>query len=526
MHAVHARRRQGGFTLTELLVATAIFTILMSALVTLFSSAVSSARQGYANIDAFETGRVGMTTINRDLTGAFASREFGEVYNFYGQPDGFMFVGALDGGQIGRVTYAFHPNVGVDPVRIEYKERWGVVASNIRNQVMRFARARGGVGQQVEDAADQVIIRVAAAYNLPLPYPPEEWVTFDVALRTERLIRYEEAGVNDLDTYNMYVKLDASNAPFRLDWPYVDSLDASRDASPAAADPVAQMNFLLGALDPTPGDLQYDLREMYRINKEDGGWVHPVSTEQIYLRALGPDVFDQMLKSRKREFWIRMLSGEAMGVPELAPNPTYGSVGYWYDEAFNVPNVRQMKTINEYIVADGIVASADLLEPDTDRIIEVIGRSGVAVDALDADIKFAYGDGNGLNAPLNYFNAIENLRDPDNPDGVTTNPAVVRQSVPMLLAQGTTGYVEADLIEADKSLSDNMLGTRSSRKNMGSLLAPRVPAVVSARFWVTRNRTRPGSPEVLKRFAQSIQIPTATGRSVAATVALSPGGSL
>lgn len=521
MQAVRAKRHQAGFTLTELLVATAIFVILMGALVTLFNSAISAVRQGYASIDTFETGRMAMQTFSRDLNSAFTAREHGDVYNFYGRPDGFMYVGALENGQIGRVTYAMHPTVGVQPIRTTVKERWGVVEANIRRQGQRLAQELGISGTNVQFQLDNLIDLVDDYYFYSdafgtRRYNADEWVEFEVELETESLIRYEETGANDLDSFNMYVKLDAANTPFRLDWPYVDPIEPTRDAAPTQPDPIAQMSFLLGALDPTPGDIQYDLRDRYRQNRNDGGWVNPVTGDQIYLRALGPDAFDQMLKARKREFWIRMISGESMGVPELAPNATYGSVGFWYDEGLHAPNTRQMRVLNEYIIADGIVARTKLFEPGTDIPIELM--PGVAVDVLDAHVKFAYGDG-GNNA-VNYFNDIQNLRDPSSPDA-SGSP----MNVPILLAN-TTGYSDADLIEADNALADTLLGNRSNGKNLGSPLAPRVPSLVTQDFWVTRTRTRPGAPDILKRFAQTIQIPSAQGRSVSTTIAQGPGASL
>ncbi len=542
MYGVPARRQsQAGFTLTELLVATAIFVILMSALVTLFSSAIAAVRQGYASIDTYDTGRMAMTTFSRDLNGAFTAREHGDTYNFYGRPDGFMFVGALANGQIGRVTYVMHPSPGNTKVRMKVTERWGVVEANIRRQVQRIARQRGYSGSAVDSFVGQsqppasgVLGVVADHYkysdtSIVRPYNADEWVEFDVEIDLESLVRYEETGASDLDTFDMYVKLDSGGVPIQLDWPYVDPSDYGNDATPLAGDGDTQQQFLLGALDPNPSDPlgTFDMRNRFRSINTGGGAPHP-SGDQLYLRALGRDAFDQMLKARKREFWLRMLSGEPMNMPTLTADATYGSVGYWFDERLNDPNTRQMRVLNEYLIADGIVARTRIYQPNSENYVfvdlppigPVPGPEDILPDILDAEVMFSYGDG-GL-APVNYFNDIENLRNPDDPHSAGGGPV----NVPTLLAQGAAGFTDVDLIEADKALADTMLGNRSNRKNLGSPLAPRIPSVVTTDFWVTRTRTRPGAPDILKRFSQTVQIPTAQGRSVSTTIAQGPGASL
>lgn len=557
MHGVSVRRRsQAGFTLTELLVATAIFVILMSALVTLFSSAIAAVRQGYASIDTFETGRMAMTTFSRDLNGAFTAREHGDTYTFYGRPDSFMFVGALANGQIGRVSYVVHSSPGNPTVRMKVSERWGVVEANLRRQAERIARQRGYSGGYPALFADQTVDVVDDFYfyrdfSGTRRYNADEWVEFDVEVELASLVRYEETGASDLDTFNMYVKLDGTGLPVNLEWPYIDPMDPTKDTVTApATDGNKQQEFLLGAFDPTPFDLNYDMRDMFQLINGAGGVAHPVTGDRLFLRALGPDTFEQMLKARKREFWLRMLSGESMGLPTLTPDASYGSVGYWHDERLNRPNTRNMRVLNEYLIADGIVARTILQQPDSQLplYIDVDGNSNpspadIFPDILDAEVKFAYGDGS--NAPQTYFNDIQNLRDPENPDGNTggPNPDDYVPSIPILLGKngvyfGVGFFNDGNLVAADKALADTMLSSNtrvdpsnpaqriSNPAKLGSPLAPRLPSVVMTDFWVTRARTRPGAPDILKRFTQTVQIPTAQGRSSTTTIAQGPGASL
>lgn len=565
------RRPTGGFTLTELMVASAIFVILMSALATLFNAAVSTTRQGYDSIAAFDTARAATSTITRDLTVAFTSRDHGDVYNFYGRPDGFMFVGGLEGGELGRVSYVFHEEVASPPIVTTVTERWGDVVANVARQARRVGREMGLYGPALDAAVNDPDPLVGAVARLELHYgthAPDDTVEFEVEIVRESLIRLEEAGANDLDTFNMYVK----DLPLvNLDWSstYVDPIDSSRDSlnagPPMDANQTLQFQFLVGALDPTPFTAGDDLRDLYMdINRgtspgcPDGGWLHPVSGDCISLRILGPQTFEQMIQSRKREFWLRMLSDDlgAFTPTDLLPVPADGSTGYWYDEGYDVvpENPRNQRNLNAHVLATGIIGSVSVREPGTTLRLEAVPGSGVAMDLLDADPRFSYGDayteedwrgtdgldndGDGLidevdeispdsyrtqATYLNYFNDLENLRDPKVPDGAT--PATGPGSIPAMLLNGNP-IVEQDLIYVDGVLADNVLGNRSSSKNLGSPLLPRIPSVVTLDFWVTRAKTRPGAPDFRRRFTQSIPVPAAQGRAVTSTIALGPGASL
>jgi len=570
--AVNSSKRHptGGFTLTELMVASAIFVILMSALATLFNAAVSTTRQGYASIEAFDTARAATSTMTRDLTVAFTSRDHGDVYNFYGRPDGFMFVGGLEGGELGRVSYVFHEEVANPPIVTTVTERWGDVLANVQRQARRVGREMGIYGPALDAEVVGAVARLESFYGT---HGLDDTVEFEVEIIRESLIRLEEAGANDLDTFNMYV----NNSPLNLDWSqtYVDPIDPARDSlnagPPLDANQTLQFQFLVGALDPTPFTAGDDLRDLYfNINRTtsapcpDGGWQHPISGDCISLRILGPQAFDQMLQSRRREFWLRMLSDD-LGIftpTDLLPLPAAGSTGYWYDEGYGVPNARNQRNLNAHVLATGIIGSISVRQPGTAFRIEAVPGSGIAMDLIDAGPRFSYGDAQTLEdragndgldndndglvdevgerdptdtdgdtsdayrtraTYLNYFNDLENLRDTVSPDGVS--PASGPGSIPAMLLNGNP-IAEQDLVYADGVLADNVLGNRSSSKNLGSPLLPRIPSVVTVDFWVTRAKTRPGAPDFRRRFTQSIPVPAATGRAVTSTIALGPGASL
>ena len=261
-----------------------------------------------------------------------------------------------------------------------------------------------------------------------------------------------------------------------------------------------------------------------------------MTNDRLFLRVLGRDAFDTLLQSKKREFWLRMMGGEHMEVQELEPtsvatptlsttHPNYipddGHLGFWYDEGYGLPNATNRRVVNEYVVADGVIARAMILDGNGNPIL----YDGYALDALDAGLKFSYSDGE--HGSVHYFNAIENLTHPESLDGSvdSDDDGVVDYLIPNIPTMLKTGNVANDLvIDADNTLAENQLSaTRSSRANMGSPLLPRLPKVVTLELWVTRSQTRPGAPVFRRRFVQGIQVPAATGRIPSTVIAKSPG---
>lgn len=120
--AIHSRRHEGrgGFTLTELLIAMTVFTILMAGLAALFIASINAMKSGNTIIEGNEEARTGLGVIERDLQSAFSAREYGDYYQFYGTPIGMTFIGLVrsydmyatgDTGStnLARVSYVLHP---------------------------------------------------------------------------------------------------------------------------------------------------------------------------------------------------------------------------------------------------------------------------------------------------------------------------------------------------------------------------------------------------------------------------------
>lgn len=117
-------KRRCGFTLVDLLVAIAILTVVMGAVATLLWGSVKAVRTGTANIEANEEQRALLRSLERDLNSAFADRDFGSYYQFYGTPIGCVYVGVVRAYEYGstskpnlaRVTYVLHRSVGAKTI--------------------------------------------------------------------------------------------------------------------------------------------------------------------------------------------------------------------------------------------------------------------------------------------------------------------------------------------------------------------------------------------------------------------------
>ena len=113
------RRSDIGFTLVELLVAVTIFTLLMGAVGAFYVSSLRAVRTGNQAIDVNQAARTVFSAVQRDLTTAYAARDFGDTNTFYGTPIGMTFVGlarnydsTLPSDNLARVTYVMHWTAG------------------------------------------------------------------------------------------------------------------------------------------------------------------------------------------------------------------------------------------------------------------------------------------------------------------------------------------------------------------------------------------------------------------------------
>jgi len=517
-HHVIARPGNSGVTLTELLVAMVIFITLTGSLGLLFAGAASSFRQGVQIMDNFEVVRGAMAVLENDLLGSFTSREHGDYYQFYGRPEGFMFVGLLQDGQLGRVTYVIHPTPAGDPSAPPVDQFNTVIAEpvnetldRVHSQARAFAKEQGLSDAAAQaygyGAADDVI----AAYGItglnPADSPP--WaalgnvVEFEVLAHTASLVRYEEAGRTDLDTF----KLQHPNLAADAAWPYIDPSNPTNDnPNPAGVgEGAALLNhlyaFLLSAIQPAGPAT--DLRELIYAMESGGGTLYAIDYGTV----------EEFVRAKRREFWIRRLAGDDE-VVNVSPSVEFE---FWRQDPDDPEDTRP--AVYDYILADRILHRAHLRYPDGTGIVyfpPLIGYSGAlpTIDLLHVPSAFSYGrtTEDGVELYFGYFNDPRNISGAlaGNPCGSDDGTFSYQD---FLFSPDETGLCMLDWVivkaSADAPYSDGTLGWPTT---------PRLPPTVRPGFWVMQERPQPGAADFLRWFHQIIDLPAASTRDAPATL--------
>jgi prepilin-type N-terminal cleavage/methylation domain-containing protein len=518
--------RAGGFTLTELLVAMVIFITVFAGVAALFTGAVSTVRQGYQTMDAYEIARSAMQILERDLRGGFIARELGQRYSFYGRPDGFIFVGALEDGQLGRVAYWIQPED--ESFRSELTERFHLIAEQIMVSWMnRGYPARGfdiacalaawcydDRGPEAFDpldrddfmadfdaAASDFLVQASAylAYidgdGPEAPWPAldrgpayntgvrdyrygDVYVTIEVEVRLATLRRFEEP-LTDLDRFDL---------PGGAAWPYVDTRYPVEDTCYDRGDGDTNCGLLdeiLTAFQPVDtdgrpaGNPDYDLRRLMGELIDNG--------QRNYISE---DVIEQIVSAKKREIFLNALKTD----------------DFWAG-----------RDPADYILADNILYSATPVNayvPAGFRaydpypgLAEDLGRQDLLGVSREGDPTFfLYSDGSLdiSNQPrfINSFNDIDNIsgyvefkRELNNA-GMITNLRAAR----------------AAAAEFDDDLANAMSYQGTLNTAAGSPLDPRLPWFVSPQFWITMEPSWQGLSDFRHWFSQQVDIPSAFTR--------------
>ena len=98
-------------------------------------------RQGNQAMTENANGRTTLGVMEADLKLAYTARDFGDPNQFYGRPEGFMFVGKLSTGTEGRVTYVINPNAAPDSFNSVIAEPWEDTRARVWTQVHDAAYA-------------------------------------------------------------------------------------------------------------------------------------------------------------------------------------------------------------------------------------------------------------------------------------------------------------------------------------------------------------------------------------------------
>lgn len=109
-----SKKKNRGFTLVELMVAMAIFAVLMAGVTMIFMGSLRTTQTGYQQMDAFERARTALNLIEDDLVRGFSSHQSADVHNFYGTPIGMTFIGVMTATSepkdvnVARITYVVY----------------------------------------------------------------------------------------------------------------------------------------------------------------------------------------------------------------------------------------------------------------------------------------------------------------------------------------------------------------------------------------------------------------------------------
>jgi len=252
-----------GFTLIEMLVAVAIFTIVLGGVVLLFNNAVRVTKQGYQNQEAYSMVRGVANRIETDITAAHAALEHGLGDTFYGSPIGFTFIGKIKTGEgledydLARITYVIYMRSHASLTKI-YEE------ANISEDELQF--------EEGYDPPDNL--------HLGIVNP----VRGNGSRVTFSLLRFVEPNVDNLDTFQ---DVDWSSSAFSTN----PESGSSFDDVIGFANDVRLPNYWNSV---TPGE---------NLVASAQGWGGPCS-QGDFLCA------EAVEKAARREYWLRLLAGD------------------------------------------------------------------------------------------------------------------------------------------------------------------------------------------------------------------------
>lgn len=493
-----------GFTLTEVLVAMAIFVTVISGVFALYTGAVETVLRGYNDIDNMAEARSALKVLQDDINTAYTGVEFGDPNQFYGRPEGFMFVGTLASGEIGRVTYVINPLASTvtfaSSIVEPYIDTLGRVSLQAEEAGKAAARARGlddatatAAGRAV---ADQMLAAFRAVY--PPPLNESEQYEFPVIVRTYGVLRYEEAGVRDLENFEL------RNSG--IVWPYIDPAEPLRDTigGPDATPSDLLYDYLVSALGGPniSNDMRSQALEVFAASNSASSYDN---ANYAQLHAISPDVMKKIVDTRRRELWIRLLADDpAIVAPHgLDPSASGFLPRFWTNDP-NDPDAQRPFQRN-YVVTERVLNRAILLDPVSGQpfvFITSTPDTGLVqlfeLDALKVPGIFNYGyvkeDFNELTVEKGYINALERMDD-------AYEDFLNLPSAPNLQA-------------LDRTLQNAIAGGADAAEFFGSPVNPRLPGLVQVRFWIADEKVLPNAPDFRRLFTQLIQVPAGASRDI------------
>lgn len=515
--------RRAGFTLTEVLVAIAIFITVISGVFALYSGAVATVRQGNQALTLNADGRVALKVMEDDLRLAYTGREFGDAFQFYGRPEGFMMVGKLSTGTEGRVTYVINPNAAPNVFDTELQEPYADTRNRVWTQVYDAALAiiwpvYQGVGGSYDAAKDLAIVEANAArdlflatYALPASGLDTDPAEFPVRTTSYAMLRYEEPDRRDLETFDLPKLADGSS----MNWPSIDANDSANDIPnnpPETTPDGALYYFLKSALGDrsheqnAPNPVNNDLRDLAANTFSATGTASYIPANKNaavpQLNAIGADFVELAVADKRREFWIRLLADDPTIVqPDAGVND--GATGFAPRFWTNDPADSNHKYIKDRILTERILNRATLLQPDGSPFVYRIAHPTtnalipVTIDALKVPGVFAYG--------------FDKTDFSEGSEAATTMNTLARiNSYPFFFNDPSP----QSLTTLDNALTIMLANGGNSPLYAGTPIVPRLPALVQVRFWIADEKVLANAADFRRLFVQVMDVPAGAGAGV------------
>ena len=466
--------RTQGFSLVELIVAMAIFLVLMGGLTALYTNAVQTVVFGYQQQEGFEKARASLKVLERDLNMAFTSRDYGGSYDFFGDRDGFAFVGLLSDGQLGRVSYVFHPTADRKSFTTEFAALYRDLHQLARDQGFPVAALQAAIADQfpagvtLPTQADPVPAPSSPGYSQP---PWNTLIEFDDAVvETGAIVRYQEA-MTDLDTFKVIDTLGNT-----VVWPRMSPADPFYDFTGS------DDNLYRAMLDTVkPGGLGWDSGTGPTIGLSD--LRDQLADRAGFYSRIDASVIEDMFRARKREIWIAMLAASP-------PVEEY----FWRDVPTVAPDDRPQA--ENYVMCEDIVSNVYSLSLPGFTLIDIPSPFAYKAKADPGD-----------NDWYPSFNHLDNLTYTDLQTGFDRGyTQFANENYPGTYLDGEA--FDAALIEA----------ASASETELGTPIEPRLPSYVRVQFWVALRPKFTTNREFRRWFVEEFVVPSAISRGTVATL--------
>jgi len=427
-------------------------------------------------MEGYERARSTLARLETDMSAGFTARELGDTYQFYGtsadipiderdyseprKPPrlaGLCFVGNLESGKLGRVTYvlrnkperAFSTQIGEQAIDLftrafNHDLATGVTVSDLSLSVAcELIRYCVSTGLFAADIGDVWLRWIGDSFGAGKAAPPptdpgaNQLIELTVNIETGALLRYEEQNARDLETFEL-MPCPSILPQWPGDRPYSDYSGECQEL----------MKAIMSAGDSGISEDQ-DLRKLIYDN-----------TAQ--LRTLRPEIVTRILNAKRSDLWICML--------------TFASGDSFAQVVGESPDA--------YELVDQILLGA--------FIPGVEGTPLHGFDVLGVPPIFSYTNGGYGNSALKDKPTFNTLSD-----------------IPGYLAFYTGA---SDVMQFDEALNDGMSGGWTTGADVGSPMDTRLPYSIQVGFWIVLESRSPAVNDFRRWFTQVIEIPCAFTR--------------